>query len=525
MPKYIDAYYDRVTGEYHDNSHGIETYHSDECDMYLLGKIDFDADWGKETERKFRNDALSLNQSVSGMFILLIFDRQKKELYAFHDRLTSPYPLYYTVAENKVFLSTSLKKILKRSGIKREENAEAAVEFLTNGYIYGKGTLVKGVDKLAPFRCLKITDTAEEQIPVKYPIGKVEIEKALQEWTPVLHRVIEKEMPPKGERISLMLSNGFDSNYIAYEVEKMTGGETPVHAYSVGGKKGINEVDFVKQNVPYYPGMVLHTALVGSDTLQSFPDIVWRLEGATYERGVFLQYLVSRLASEDGCRELLCGEGMDQVADGAFYREDNETLVDRFDGRTYSTFEDPYIGLSSMILKKNGIIANSFRIENKFPYLDESFVALTFALRGLNGQDKKFHKWMCRERLPIAVAQNLTKSGGATHGIALFETKDELKRFLKFARNCDAVKTHRQTVRMMLDRESPYKNSSLKTNVISLLSANRRRYRSEKYKENVLQIYLKCVSLDLFEKLFLSGDFDEKFDEWGIDVTLRDLYL
>ena len=65
-----------------------------------------------------------------------------------------------------------------------------------------------------------------------------------------------------------------------------------------------------------------HTALTDKDTLSTLPDLVWRLEGAVYEVGNFLQYELNRTLAENGVKRIFCGECADQVLHEDYLQKD-----------------------------------------------------------------------------------------------------------------------------------------------------------------------------------------------------------
>ena len=101
------------------------------------------------------------------------------------------------------------------------------------------------------------------------------------------------------------LSNGYDSNLILHTIRSFI--NRRIHAFTIGGKKGRNEIPFVSNNLRSYNNIVHHTGIVDECIFEYFPDIVWRLDGTLYEGGVFLQYALSKLAREKGAYCMICG--------------------------------------------------------------------------------------------------------------------------------------------------------------------------------------------------------------------------
>ena len=471
----------------------------------------------------FREKRSSFTEYVSGVYIAVFYDAEEKTLTAFHDRSTSPAVLYYTQNGDSVYVGTSLKRLLAESGIKRELNEDAVEDFITNGYIYGDETLIKGVYKLKAFHCLSISQNGVKQLPVKYPVEEMSKGQALDAFAPALERAIEDCFTGEDE-INVPLSSGFDSNYIAYTASKRSG--LTINAFSVGGKFGKNELPAVTENAKHYDRLTLSSALTDENTLQNLPDIVWRLEGSVYEVGLFLQYELAKLVNQNGKKYLICGECADQVMN-VHYLQNDRIFPEKKDGEPlyYEFSEYPFIFGNYLILKKNGILANSFGIETRYPYLDEKLVAISYALREINGKDKRVHTANCREKLPPEVIANMAKIGGATECHSLFNSKAEIKAFFAKIENSDFYKTHEAVIKRhsFAEKQKQTGIAKIKTRVRSILMKLLRVKKNDDYfnEEMKLREYIGIAYLILFEKLFITGQAD--FARNGIDTKLTDL--
>ena len=159
-----------------------------------------------------------------------------------------------------------------------------------------------------------------------------------------------------------------------------------------------NEIPLVEKNVRSYNNISLFTAYTDSKTLSNLPDIVWRLEGVTYECGIFLQYELFRLLHDCNQSFMICGEGADQVMN--VWCLDEHRIFPNSKNNLYKVSDFPYLFISNLVLKKSGILANSFGIETRYPYLDNEFIFIAKALAPLNGIDKSFHISRCKSTLP-----------------------------------------------------------------------------------------------------------------------------
>ncbi len=509
-------------------SEGVNCFSTDKYEMTSFGKI-----WIKdrtiesnEIDRLFTRYKTDITEHLSGQYILCIFDKETKALYAFHDRTTSPVTLYYTQNSDKVFVSTSLKWLLRESKIRRSLEEDVLEEFLLNGFIYGKKTLVKNVFKIPAFSALAILNGIISEIPVKYAIAEIPRGEALEKWEAVLSDAVTRCFEGKQE-VNMPLSSGFDSNYIAHIAS--TKGSCPINAFSIGGKFGKNELPIVEENVSSYRNMKLYEAFTDANTLRNFPDIVWRLEGAVYEVGLFLQYELANLVAASGKKDLVCGECADQVMNIHYLDSDrihphNTTK----DALYYEFSEYPYIFGSYLILKKNGILANSFGIKTEYPYLDDAFVSVAHSLRTINGKDKRIHTAICKEKLPVAVVANMSKIGGATEFHSLFNNQKAIKTFFEKVEESPFYSRYEETIKKVsyVEKEKQVGLPRIKTMIrnvllnIMHLNVESRKKNAYFFEEMKLKEYMSCMYVILFEKLILSGSYDDQFDKDGVTIDL-----
>lgn len=458
----------------------------------------------------YRSYGLELTTHLKGSYLLAIHDENSRKLTIFQDRMTSPVTLYYTTTGGTTYYSTSLKQLLCSSGISRKMNDEAIEEFLVNGYLYGEHTLLRDVFKLKAGYALVVDKEGVKQVPVEYPHEELSPGEALSRWEKVLSTAV-RECSTGQEEICLPISSGYDSSYI---LNTLHGEDKVVHAFSIGGQFGKNELPQVQENMKQYPKVQLHTALTSSQTLQHFPDIVWRLEGAVYEVGVFLQYELAKLVKSAGKSCLVCGECADQVMNLHF--KETERQKPSAPGTYYPFDEYPYIFGSHLILKKNGILFNSFGIETRYPYCDERVISVANALADVNGKDKRCHVANCKALLPQTVLANISKIGGATEFHSLFQKDSERRDLLQKIKASSFYQKHKKVieahnyVESVRPRGFTKVKTTLRNVLFSMLRVGQESQRKNRYflEEMELRDALCVLYLILFEKLFVQGNVD-----------------
>lgn len=510
--------------QYVDASTGVYAYADEACSLWVLGRCltGENCNDGAALTALFSQYGDCLTEYLNGAYIAAFFRKSDGSLHVFHDRATSPVATYFTEKDGAVYIGTSLKTLLAASKIDRKLNESVIEDFLVNGYLYGGDTLIEGVHKIKGYHCLVIDGDGVKQVPVKYPFEAIPKGEALEQFKPVLDRSIERNLEGLDD-VSFPLSSGYDSNYIAYVTTALA--KKPATAFSIGGKRGKNELPIVEQNVPHYNRLTLRSALTDDDSLRHFPDIVWRLEGNVYESGLFLQYELMKLVAGSGKKTLLCGEVADQVMNLNYLREDRIFPAPGENGPLYYEFSEyPYIFSSYLILKKSGILANSFDIEARYPYLDEPLISVCYALKEISRKDKRVHVANCFECLPPEVTANMSKVGGSTEFHSLFNSEQEMKAFFAAVERSDFFQKHLPLIKKYSFEESQKQTgltllkTKLRNAAMALLHVKRDRYFNEEMK---LKEYLSVAYLILFEKLFIKGQPD--FSAPSCDLSFADL--
>jgi asparagine synthetase B (glutamine-hydrolysing) len=458
---------------------------------------------------------LKFISDLEGIFTILIWDRTHQKGYVFQDEFGSNLPLYYTYDNSTLYVSTSLKGILKKRDIRSELNISALRDFLiAKNIIPNKKTFIKGIYKLPPHKYISISGKkcSFRVSTLHYPKKKVSLKyakdnliKALKESIHVLHAQLKPN-----QRICA-LSAGFDSNAILYY---LSGLADNILTITIGGQKK-NEIAKAKMLADQYKNVKHISSVVSENKLEYFPDIVWKTEGYVCECGLFLQYELGSLLNKKGVTELICGEGADQILNQhrkrlSFNRlkTDFKTYVryiieqkiwpERFrESKLFKYVRRPtlrilYDNELDYILKKNGIILNSFGVQSIYPFIDRELLGISSALGELNHKKRYF----IQELNPILGESKMTlliKEGGATDVEYLFKGFDEI-------------------ILKMLEHNF-FKPLMSKKRILQI-------------KNNMVchhELIIRLLYIFIFRKLFISGEFDSKFDTEDFLLSLKNL--
>lgn len=394
----------------------------------------------KEIELKkiieWYRDGTELANVISNTFSILIVDKINHKLSCIQDINGDTVPIYFYKHNEEFLFTNRLTNIINNYQDSFCMNEQAVSYFIKKGYIPNKETLVKNIYKMIPKRNLIINLEKQE---MKFIKKKIVYEK-IKNYTTDLYIKEFKNKISNSERnknVFLTLSNGYDSNFIFSFLDK----NKPIEAFSIGGIAGVDESKQVANNIKDYHNTQLNVSYVNEKTLESYPELIYNLEGAVYERGIFLQYelLNSIKQKETNNTIMFFGEGADQVFSYEYYNKWFYyfrcaiyfllMLIKQPFGDELKNFHikgglidkaSKYDTLTYKIIKKNGILMNNLEITTVYPYLNRDIINIGHWKIYENILKKKSHIKACSKEIEPNILKSIAKIGGATEPIALF---------------------------------------------------------------------------------------------------------
>ncbi len=490
--------------------------------LYLLKRLDFIKD-------------------LDGVFLIFIFEEDTKKGYIFQDEYGFNLPIYYIFTKDAFLFGTSLKYILKNSGLKRELNIDAVYDFLHFKFIIpNESTLIKNINKLAPLKYIAVDIktrsfiVGDSNITVKKLSKKTAKKNLTMSVRGSIARLLKQSKREKSAFLSL--SSGFDSNLLLNFLRESI--DFLLTAATIGGIE-TNEIPQVSLILKNYSGIKHITNVIKEDMLEFFPDIVWKLEGCVCEIGIFLQYELGRILKEKKCASIFVGDCANEIL--SYYHKKakvstifTELLVSfkYFIKKTILKYK-PYgkkelqesVELTEFkrylhslqkrsikkysiypcyaknlywIFKKSGIMFNSFGIQGLYPFLNKETRAISKALR--LDTTRNFYKQEVIKTLNPNIAQYLTSAGGRTDIRYLFtkEKKDMAMKILN----------------------SEFINRILGKSQADTIVNNSKFYFADYHTSNFI---LLLLYLYIFNELFITGKYDSRFDQDKLDVSLNEL--
>lgn len=407
---------------------------------------------------------------IKGFFSIIVYDIKHNKIDIYQDIIGDYKPVYYFFDDNKTVLSSKIINILDFIP-NRTINTNAVSHFLNCGFIPGIDTLINNLYKVRPFHVNTIDINNHTISLKKYRIEFKQQPKNDKKYIELLTNFIGRNVSDD-KTCALTLSSGFDSNLLVsltYNHFKKN-----IDLLCIGGVKGVNETYKAKYISLFYPEADFKSATVTNNTLLNFPTIVYLLEGLFYERGIFLQYELMKLSGNKNC-QIFSGEGADEVLSKNFNK--TQGVENNFHKKNFSLFKNnPYELLSYVILKKNAIMLMNSNNEFYYPYLDYDFIEYAQNYRDENGYNKSAHKRIVCKEVQKDIAKLLEKKGGSTDQESLYSENLTFEQLKKYA------------------LESKYNNIEHYSDTTELT--------------NIADYVLKITYLEIFEKIFITGNYN-----------------
>ena len=359
---------------------------------------------------------------IDGLYSMIVFNKPNKKIIALQDIFSYIHPLYYSINDNGICIALFLRQVVLDTKMWPCLNRENITEFLYNGFLTDDRCLLSKIKKVPAMHVMIYDDCSRT---VSYEKRTYSIKTDINDESDYFQLIEEnlRESLDGKSAISMALSSGFDSNFLLHCINKIKP-SCKVNAYTVGAANGNDETQNVKKICSYHSEVTLKIKRVTPNALQSFPQMVYELEDSVFERGIFLQYVLSNYLLENGERSLLLGEGADQILSFEFKTSANPYYFVGIE-KHYPWVYYPYEMLTYIILKKNGIFLRNRDIRAYYPFLKANFIRGVSKFRKMNGTNKEHYKAYIANSVGKEVGEILIKRPGSTNLSTLFNHKNQ----------------------------------------------------------------------------------------------------
>ncbi len=255
---------------------------------------------------------------LNGMFAIAIYDRLKKDLYLYRDRLGIK-PLYYYHEGKNFAFASELKAIALLKQVNLKTDPEAVYSFLHLGYIPTPSSIYRNVYKLEPGCMLKKTDRDIQMSRYWHPESAItanvitDENAALANLEKLLTSSVRYQMKsdvPYG----IFLSGGIDSSLVTAVAAEQSGDK--VNTFSIGfEEQQYNEAEHARK-VATHLGTQHHEFIISyKDALPLVDKMIEAYDEPYADSSAIPAMLVSKMARQH-VTVALSGEGGDELFHG-----------------------------------------------------------------------------------------------------------------------------------------------------------------------------------------------------------------
>jgi asparagine synthase (glutamine-hydrolysing) len=252
----------------------------------------------------------------NGMFVFVIYDTVKDEIFIARDRLGIK-PLYYYVDNKRIVFASEIKAILRDPSIPLAFNREAIIEYLMFQMTLDHKTLFKNIFLLKPGHYARINHEGidiTKYWEIKFDQTSRDPASYVKEFKRILHNAVERHMI-SNVPLGAYLSGGFDSTSVVVTASKFSKKRfsTFTGAYAEG--PDFDERPRSRLVAKMINARLYERVITPKDYVSNLKKLIYHLDEPRVGSPALAQYLVSNLASKH-ITVCLTGHGGDELFSG-----------------------------------------------------------------------------------------------------------------------------------------------------------------------------------------------------------------
>lgn len=254
-------------------------------------------------------------ERLIGMFALAVWDRDLRELFLARDRLGIK-PLYIARGDGLFAFASEPKALLELPGFSRSINQHGLVTFLLYGYVIGKESIWRGIERLPPGQWLVLAvDSGEEQRGTYWKledrIQPCSLQDADERLEELFSRIVADHLIADVP-VGILLSGGLDSGLIAAHAARS---HPETKSYSMGfADWEQNELEQAR-SIARHVGLQNASYLLGKEDFVDVRKTLDIFDEPVGDTAVFPTEYVCRMARRH-VKVAISGDGGDELFGG-----------------------------------------------------------------------------------------------------------------------------------------------------------------------------------------------------------------
>jgi asparagine synthase (glutamine-hydrolysing) len=259
---------------------------------------------------------------LNGMFAFTIYDKKRNRVFAARDYFGIK-PYYYVFNKDEFIFASEIKAILGIRPSCKKENPEAIYDYINFQFCLGDKTFFKHVKKLLPGHYLVLENiNRKPRLSVtKYwdlDFSNIDhshdesyfADKLLALIKDSVRLQLRSDVP-----LGAHLSGGLDSSVVSCLASKNSNGRIKTFSGAFDDGRDYDETPYARKVSRYIKSKYFEIRPTAEDFKQSIARIIYMMDEPLAGPGVFPQFFVSKLASQN-VKVVLGGQGGDEIFGG-----------------------------------------------------------------------------------------------------------------------------------------------------------------------------------------------------------------
>ncbi len=356
----------------------------------------------------YKSFGIGVTEIFDGLYNLVVVDRKIEKAFIFHDYFCSESRVYYTSDGEEIFISSSIKNIIRFTPeVEWYIDNVSVEEFIDNGYIDENKTMILDIyktsfKKYTEFN-LKTGYIAERNC------SSITFDKRTKVDSSKYDRIFDSAVVNciKGN-YAVDFMGDYNSTYILHHAKLNS--PKKIKAYSATlSETRKNKLAAICDEIK---NIDLKIGKIEPDILNYLPIIVYACEATAFDEDAFKEIVLAKLLKKDNVEAVVSSNGADGVFDNSFYNDFDKIkksasiIAGLFKNGNQKKATDNNISCDTLVnikLAQAGMIMNHYGISYLNPYMNRKFVQAVY--KTMNPvKSKQFHNNTIKEN----VSQNAT---------------------------------------------------------------------------------------------------------------------
>jgi len=262
-------------------------------------------------------DIAAVYADLLGKFYFAVYNKKSSALTLVNDQL-GVQACYYTVQQDTLFISHSLKQLQKQSSLNFSISKQAIFNYLYFHCIPAPKTIFDEVKKLEPAKAVTFNSEFSHTEELFYspgftqqPLSQQDIEALKTECLATIDTIVEQQSKADS---GAFLSGGLDSSTVAGMLAKHN---QPAKTFSIGFHiDGYDETPYAKLTAKHFNTEHHVLYLEADEAAAEFVKVAQYFDEPFGNSSAMAAYFCAKFAKEYGVNTLLAGDGGDELFAG-----------------------------------------------------------------------------------------------------------------------------------------------------------------------------------------------------------------